>query len=114
MFLASSGDGNAMIECKGVVRNLGLCPTGEWVLKHNKAGIPYVTDRDETVKKWAMAYFQSEVDPSHQDVSMPMNLSLDRVDDEPHYMAPVHSPKKPQSEAVTPVVGVKSVVPAGH
>ncbi|CAE7563228.1 unnamed protein product [Symbiodinium sp. CCMP2592] len=112
---SKKGDGNAMLECSGVVKPLGRAPTGEWQLKHNKAGIPYVTDERETVKKWAMSYFQSDEDSDQPPLAMPMNLSLDRVDEEIQFMAPVKSsPKKTTSETPTPSMNVKSVVAAGQ
>ena len=105
-----------MLECKGVVQPLGPCPNGEWELKYNKAGIPYITDQRGESKKWAMAYFQNDSEGSQDGPGMPMNLSLDRVDEEPEFLVPVHksqpdSSKKP--DPTTPVMGVQSVKGAG-
>ena len=100
-----------MLECRGSVRHLGKPPQGsKWEIKFNKAGIPYLADSAGTLKKWAMTYFQDSTPESRKDTeSRPMDLSLDRVDDDMDDIAtkPVVEGQKPA--AGTPTMDVKSV-----
>ena len=101
-----------MLECRGTVRHLGKPPQGsKWEIKFNKAGIPYLTDSAGTLKKWAMTYFQDSTPESQKDTdSRPMDLSLDRVDDDmddTQASKPAVEDQKPA--AGTPAMDVKSV-----
>ena len=99
-----------MLECKGHVRNLDKAPgDGTWLLKTNRNGIPYIaSDKDQNIKRWAMSYFQDASDS--QDVeSRPLDIDLDRVDDDVSDM-PMPEPNKPPATATTQTDTPKSAV----
>ena len=72
-----------MLECKGVVRNIGKAPEGsEWVIKFAK-GIPYVADTKGQVKRWCMSVFQQSDQGSEADsLRPPMQIDINKVTDE--------------------------------
>ena len=120
-----------MLECKGVVRNIGKAPEGaQWVIKFAK-GIPFVTDTKGLVKKWCMAVFQAQPRGSEADaLRAPMQIDINKVtEDSDHSDTETPKPSKPadnaapapaapkdagdviQTPAGTPRVGVKSLAP---
>ena len=109
------------------MRPLPKPPTGEWMVKYGKGGIPFIQDGQGTVKKWCMAIFQ-EADGGGKEASgKPMKLSLHKVDDsdsdadpplrkarvgEPTSSTPPPSTTTPTTSA-TPKFAVQSVTPPG-
>ncbi|CAE7226220.1 unnamed protein product [Symbiodinium sp. CCMP2592] len=73
-----------------------------WELKYNKAGIPYVTESTGKIKKWAMAYYQDAVSSAEQ-ISRPVNLSLDTVDEDAGLATPATTSPNDPMDAMIPV-----------
>ena len=113
-----------MLECKGVVKQLGHPPAGgEWQIKYAK-GIPFVADSTGKVKKWCMSVFQQDSCEAAEAARTPMDICIDKVtgDDSEDDAAPApknsHAqpaklpatePVKTTDPASTPRVGVKNL-----
>ena len=116
-----------MLECKGVVRNIGKAPEGStWQIKFAK-GIPFLTDSKGLVKKWCMSVFQHgggcEADSTN--CRAPMHIDVNKVtgdddDEDAHPGKPGGAKTLPANAAPAPVgsgqpvtgtprLGVKSV-----
>ena len=92
------GGGEAFLECRSVIRNLGR-PAGaeEWTIKYAK-GIPFVTDG--VTKKWCMQVFQEGADNSISNVkTVPARVDLSNFDED----EPMKSSDRP------PIADVKGV-----
>ncbi|CAE7223901.1 unnamed protein product, partial [Symbiodinium sp. KB8] len=113
--LLTLSGGEAMLECKGVVKPLGAAPAGgHWMIKYAK-GIPFVTDSNGTVKKWCMSVFQQDSCESAEAARPPMDICIHKVTgDESGDEAPAPTPPKPKQAGPEPIQTQQPPGPAGQ